>query len=119
MDNSFLIIFGIALLAALASPLGGLLAIWLRPSSLLLSLSVGLAGGVLLGTFAFEMIPKALEMVAIPWVVAGFAVGFAEIELPAEDTHFHRPLWVGVEVTGREEYRKINMRNARQSVKQL
>jgi ZIP family zinc transporter len=81
MDSSFLIVFGIALLAALASPTGGLLAIWLRPSSLLLSLSVGLAGGVLLGTFAFEMMPKALEMVAIPWVVAGFVAGFGIVYL--------------------------------------
>lgn len=37
----------------------------------------------------------------------------AEIELPAEDTDFEFPSWVGVEVTGREEYRKINMLKAK------
>ena len=81
MEGSLLLILGVALAAALASPLGGLLAIWLRPSSLLLSLAVGLAGGVLLGTFAFEMIPTALEMVALPWVVIGFVLGFGLVYL--------------------------------------
>ena len=81
MDGSLPLVFGIALAAALASPLGGLLAIWLRPTSLLLSLAVGLAGGVLLGTFAFEMIPTALEMVALPWVVIGFTLGFGLVYL--------------------------------------
>lgn len=81
MDSSFLMVFGIALVAALASPLGGLLAIWMRPSSLRLSAAVGLAGGVLLGTFAFEMLPTALEMVHVAWVVIGFAVGFGLVYL--------------------------------------
>jgi adenylate cyclase len=46
-------------------------------------------------------------------------VVIAEIELPAEDTEFDRPSWVGIEVTGQGEYRKINMLNARLSGKQL
>jgi adenylate cyclase len=46
-------------------------------------------------------------------------VVIAEIELPAEDTGFDRPSWLGVEVTGRDEYRKITMLNARLSGKQL
>jgi adenylate cyclase len=45
-------------------------------------------------------------------------VVIAEIELPAEDTDFDRPSWLGAEVTGREEYRKINMLNARLSAMQ-
>ncbi|WP_210528594.1 ZIP family metal transporter [Rubellimicrobium arenae] len=81
MEGSALIVPGIALAAALASPLGGLLAVWLRPSSLLLSAAVGLAGGVLLGTFAFEMLPKALEMAGLSWAVAGFAFGFGLVYL--------------------------------------
>lgn len=46
-------------------------------------------------------------------------VVIAEIELPAEDTDFERPSWVGVEVTGQDKYRKITMLNARLSGKQL
>lgn len=42
-------------------------------------------------------------------------VVIAEIELPAEDTEFDRPSWVGLEVTGWEEYRKITMLKARLS----
>lgn len=40
-------------------------------------------------------------------------VVIAEIELPAEDAPFERPSWVGAEVTGREEYRKMNMLDMR------
>ncbi len=40
-------------------------------------------------------------------------VVLAEIELPAEDAEFARPPWVGREVTGLPEYRKINMLKAR------
>lgn len=81
MDMSFLTVFAIAFGAALASPLGGALAIWLRPTTLLLSLSVGLAGGVLLGTFAFEMMPKAFEMAAVGGAVSGFVLGFGLVYL--------------------------------------
>jgi ZIP family zinc transporter len=77
MDGQFLIVFSVALAAALASPLGGAIAIFVRPSSLFLSIAVGLAGGVLLGTFAFEMLPKALKLSGLAVGVAGFAVGFA------------------------------------------
>ncbi len=76
MDGQSLIIFSVALAAALASPLGGLIAIAVRPSSLFLSIAVGFAGGVLLGTFAFEMLPKALELSGLPVAVSGFSVGF-------------------------------------------
>lgn len=44
-------------------------------------------------------------------ILAGVVI--AEIELPAEDAAFVRPSWVGIEVTGQEEYRKINMLSAR------
>ena len=46
-------------------------------------------------------------------------VVIAEIELPAENIAVDRPSWVGIEVTGQEEYRKINMLSARLSGKQL
>lgn len=49
-------------------------------------------------------------------ILAGVVI--AEIELPAEDTPFDRPSRVGVEATGRTEYRKITMLSARLSGKQ-
>ena len=41
-----------------------------------MSLSLGLAGGALLGTIGFEMIPRAIEMGSLPITAASFAVGF-------------------------------------------
>ncbi|HXV30573.1 MAG TPA: ZIP family metal transporter, partial [Sinorhizobium sp.] len=75
MDQDLLMILGVAFAAGLASPLGGLATILARPSSLVLSISVGFAAGVLLGTFAFEMLPKSLELTPVPFVVAGFLLG--------------------------------------------
>lgn len=40
-------------------------------------------------------------------------VVLAEVELPREDVEVPLPPWVGVEVTGRPEYKKGNMRAAR------
>lgn len=61
MPHSFLQVLIVAGLAALASVGGGALALWMRTNSLILSLTAGFAGGVLLGTFAFEMLPRAKE----------------------------------------------------------
>lgn len=62
MDSSLLSLALLAVGAGLASPAGGLIALFIRPSSLLLSQAVGFAAGVLLGALSFEMIPKALEL---------------------------------------------------------
>jgi zinc transporter, ZIP family len=62
---------------ALASVLGGLATLWKSPTTLFLSIAVGFAGGVLLGTFAFEMLPKAEEVASLGIALAGFATGFA------------------------------------------
>ena len=75
--DGLLPVFGVALAAGLASPLGGFLATRIRPSSLFLSLAVGLVAGVLLGTFAFELVPSALERAPLLLVAICFAVGFA------------------------------------------
>ncbi|MCA1403294.1 ZIP family metal transporter [Ensifer sp. IC3342] len=77
MNNDLLITLGVASAAALASPMGGLIAISIRPSSLVVSITVGFAAGVLLGTFAFEMMPKSLELASVPLVVTGFLLGLA------------------------------------------
>jgi len=44
-------------------------------------------------------------------LLAGIII--AEAELEAEDQDFPRPAWLGEEITGREEYRKVNMLKAR------
>nr|WP_210259508.1 ZIP family metal transporter [Devosia sp. 1635] len=75
--DGLLPVLGVALVAGLASPLGGFIATRIRPSSLFLSLAVGVAAGVLLGTFAFELVPSALERAPLALVAVCFAVGFA------------------------------------------
>ena len=75
MDAAFLSLALLATGAGAASPAGGLLALLIRPSSLLLSLTVGYAGGVLLGAMSLEMVPKALELANGVEVFLGFVVG--------------------------------------------
>lgn len=75
MDGTFLAFAVLAIGAAAASPLGGVIALLLRPSTFLLSLVVGFAGGVLLGALSFEMIPKALELADAIEVYVGIPMG--------------------------------------------
>jgi ZIP family zinc transporter len=72
-DFGFLLI---AAAAALASPLGGWLGLRFRTGTLSLSILVGLAGGVLLGTCAFEMMPSAQSDAGTWLSTAGFLAGF-------------------------------------------
>jgi ZIP family zinc transporter len=76
MDGQLALVLVVAVCAAAASPLGGIIAILLKPTTLLLSIFVGYAAGVLMGTFAFEMMPKALGQSSLLTAAAGFAVGF-------------------------------------------
>jgi ZIP family zinc transporter len=78
----------IAALAAVAAPIGGLIGLWRRPSSLAMSLALGFASGVLVATVAFEMLPKALDIGSLWLAVAGFACGF--LALWAFDLYIHR-----------------------------
>jgi zinc transporter ZupT len=48
-------------LAAIASPIGGVIALWAKPSTLFMSAVLGFTSGILLATIAFEMLPNALE----------------------------------------------------------
>lgn len=77
--GDFIIVVAIAAAAGLASPLGGYLAFVSKPSSLMLSIAVGLASGLLLGTFAFEMLPEAIAQLPIVAVVICFVAGFGAI----------------------------------------
>jgi ZIP family zinc transporter len=65
--------------AALASPLGGWLGSRGKIGTLFLSISVGMAAGVLLGTFAFEMMPSAADTAGKFPTIAGFIVGFLTV----------------------------------------
>ena len=53
-----------------------------------MSFALGFAGGVLLATISFEMLPQALELSSMPVAVAGFLVGFASVY--AFDLFIHR-----------------------------
>lgn len=78
MDNhvAFLMIAGSA---ALASPLGGWLGSRFRAGTLSLSIAAGLAGGVLLATCAFQMLPESLATAGMAATVGGFVVGFMTV----------------------------------------
>ena len=71
-----LLTLAVAGAAALASVLGGLLALARPPTSLTMSLAFGLASGVLVGAIALEMVPQALELASLAAVTAGFGGGF-------------------------------------------
>jgi zinc transporter, ZIP family len=77
--DDYLPILVVAALAAAASPIGGLLALWHRPSSLFMSVALGFAGGVLMGTISFEMMPEALHLSSLMVAVGGFFLGFLSV----------------------------------------
>jgi zinc transporter, ZIP family len=79
MPSEFLVTLAVAAGAAIASPVGGLIPLWRRPTTLFMSLALGFASGVLLATISFEMLPAALELSPLPIAVAGFLVGFGAV----------------------------------------
>lgn len=79
MQTDFVTVIGIAALAAVASPVGGLLALWRSPTTLFMSIALGFAAGVLLGTIGFEMLPQALELSSVWIAAAGFGFGLAAV----------------------------------------
>jgi zinc transporter, ZIP family len=83
-----LTIMAIAGAAALASPVGGLIALWRKPTTLFMSVALGFASGVLLATIGFEMLPQALELGSLPIAVGGFTAGFLAVY--ALDLFVHR-----------------------------
>jgi zinc transporter, ZIP family len=77
--NDLLIVVAVSGTAGLMSLVGGWIALHRRPTTLFLSITLGLAGGLLLGAIAFEMIPKAIELSSTPIGVTGFALGVAAV----------------------------------------
>jgi zinc transporter, ZIP family len=76
---SAIFVLGIAIAAALASPVGGLISLWRMPTTLFMSLALGFASGVLLATISFEMVPKALELSSLVLTIVGFVGGFIAV----------------------------------------
>jgi ZIP family zinc transporter len=74
-----LTILAIAGAAALASVIGGMLALIRKPTSLAMSVAFGFASGVLIATVTLEMLPKALELTSLGAVAGGFVAGFLAI----------------------------------------
>jgi zinc transporter, ZIP family len=72
-------VLGIAVAAALASPLGGLIALWVRPTTFFMSLALGFASGVLLATISLEMVPQALTSSSLMTTMLGFIGGFIAV----------------------------------------
>lgn len=102
MFHDTLTIIAIAVAAAFASPLGGLIALWRTPTTLLMSVSLGFASGVLLATIGFEMLPKALELGSWPVAVGGFMAGFSLVY--GFDLFVHRGKLAGARA---DQYRQV------------
>lgn len=107
--SDFLMVLAITVPAAIASPLGGLIAMWRSPTTLMLSIAVGYAGGVLLATFAFEMLPEALELSSIALAVFGFLVGFVLVY--GLDLFINRGMMAGGEAEQQEKTRRFHLRH--------
>jgi ZIP family zinc transporter len=73
--SDFLLVLVVAGAAALASFAGGLVGGWRRPSTLLSSVALGLASGVLLGTILFEMLPRAEQRSSVALAAVAFLTG--------------------------------------------
>ena len=86
--SDFMTILTIAGAAALASPAGGLMALWLNPTTLFMSVTLGFASGVLLGTICFSMMPEALQLASLASSVGGFISGF--LAMYVFDLFIHR-----------------------------
>lgn len=108
MPPEFLI-FATAGAAAVASPLGGLLALWHKPSTLFMSVSLGFASGVLLATVGFEMLPQATELVPLAGATAAFMIGFAAVY--AFDLYIHRGRLAGKVAEQRPEVERFHRRH--------
>jgi len=96
--------------AAAASPAGGAIALWRAPTTLFMSAALGFASGVLMATICFEMLPKALDLAALPLTVGGFAAGFAAVY--GFDLYVHRGRLAGAKAEQHRRVRRFHRRHA-------
>ncbi|GLQ57407.1 hypothetical protein [Devosia nitrariae] len=106
--GDFIIVLAIAAAAGLASPFGGYLSFVSKPGSLMLSIAVGLASGLLLGTFAFEMLPEAIAHVPLALVVVCFIAGFGMVYW--FDLYLNRGEVAGPEAEERRQVERFHKR---------
>jgi zinc transporter, ZIP family len=83
----------VAGMPAVATLIGGRLALLHSPGTLIASIAFGLAGGALLGTVALEMLPHAIAGTPLAWVIVAFAAGFLVVY--AFDLYMHRGIVAG------------------------
>lgn len=107
----FTTLLAIAFAGAVASPLGGALALLRRPGTLALSMAVGFAAGSLLGAFAFEMLPRAARTASLPLAIGGFVAGFAFVY--ALDLFVHRGASAGEKASQRDWVRSVQRRRGK------
>jgi zinc transporter, ZIP family len=74
-----------------------------------MSLALGFASGVLLGTIGFEMMPQALELSSLAVAVSGFLVGFVAVY--AFDLFIHRGKLAGPRAEQHEEVERFHKRH--------
>jgi ZIP family zinc transporter len=95
-------------LPALSSLGGGLFALVRRPSTLIASIIFGFAGGALLGTVTFEMLPRGVELAGLVPTVAAFATGYVAVYI--FDLIIHRGVIAGEHA---EQRRRVQLAYAR------
>ena len=61
-------------MAGVAAVLGTALPLWRKPSTLVSSVALGFAAGVMIGIVAFEMLPEALRIASLLVVALGFGL---------------------------------------------
>jgi ZIP family zinc transporter len=103
------LVLGIAVAAALASPVGGVISLWRRPTTLFMSLALGFASGVLLATISFEMIPQAVELSSLAMTVIGFVAGFLAVY--ALDLIINRGRLVGEKAEQKPDVERFHRRH--------
>jgi ZIP family zinc transporter len=108
LESDYLLIVSIAAAAAIASPIGGLIALWRAPTTLFMSLALGFASGTLLGTISFEMMPQALQTASIATAVIGFILGFAAVYV--FDLFVHRGKVAGPHADQTQEVKRFYRR---------
>jgi ZIP family zinc transporter len=109
MPDELIVILVSSGVAAVASVVGGVLALVHRASTLLSSLAFGFASGALIGTVTLEMVPAALDLAAgLSTVVVGLAVGM--IGLYTFDLIIHGGWIVGEHADQRRIVRRYRRR---------